>query len=71
MPYEVAKSGSGFVVRKKGGGRVFGRHTSRARAHAQLRALYASEGATAGRKQGANYTRVAGSATPRRSRKGT
>jgi hypothetical protein len=48
VPYEVVRVTSTgkhpvWVVRKKGGGRVFGRHPTRDKALAQLRALYASE----------------------------
>lgn len=42
MPYEVVRSGDKWVVRKKGGGRVFGTHESKAKAQAQMRALYAN-----------------------------
>jgi hypothetical protein len=44
MPYEIAYERDTYIVRKKGGGKVFGRHPSRAKATAQLRALYANEG---------------------------
>lgn len=45
MPYEVKRRGSKFVLKKKGeGGRVLGTHPTRAKALAQMRAVYASEG---------------------------
>lgn len=44
MPYEIARVQGKWVVRKEGGGRVFGRHPTRDAAVRQLRALYASEG---------------------------
>jgi hypothetical protein len=45
MPYEIVKRAGQYVVKKKGaGGRVHGTHPSRARALAQMRALYAAEG---------------------------
>jgi len=44
MPYEIVKRAGQYVVKKEGaGGRVFGSHPSRAKALAQMRALYASE----------------------------
>ena len=44
MPYEIVKRAGQFVVKKKGGdGRVHGTHPTRARAIAQMRALYAAE----------------------------
>lgn len=44
MPYEIVKRAGQFVVIKQGGDRkVHGTHPTRARAIAQLRALYAAE----------------------------
>ena len=43
MPYVVVKRGKKFVVKKKNGTKVFGRHATRAKANAQMRALYAAE----------------------------
>lgn len=43
MPYVIDHMGDKWVVRKKGGGRVFGTHSSHLKALAQLRALYANE----------------------------
>ena len=43
MPYVVVKRGKKYVVKKKNGTKVFGRHATRAKANAQMRALYASE----------------------------
>ena len=44
MPYEIVKRAGQFVVVKKGGDRkVHGSHPTRARAIAQMRALYAAE----------------------------
>ena len=46
MPYEIVKRAGQFVVRKQGGDqKVHGTHPTRAKAIAQLRALYAAEGA--------------------------
>lgn len=42
MPYEVVQRGGKHVVRKKGGGRVFGRHDTPEKARAQIRALHAN-----------------------------
>ena len=44
MPYQIKKQGSQYVVTKKSGGRVLGTHSSKARAQAQVRAIYANEG---------------------------
>ena len=52
MPYEVVKRGNEYHVQKKGGGRVFGRHKSRAKANKQLAALYANERSGPGLKRG-------------------
>jgi hypothetical protein len=43
MPYEVTKDGDEYVVRKKDGGKVIGRHKRISDANAQMRALYAGE----------------------------
>jgi hypothetical protein len=44
MPYEIVKRAGQFVVKKKGGdSKVYGTHPTRARAIAQMRALYAAE----------------------------
>ena len=44
MPWKIAKSGNKFaVVKDDGSGKVIGTHPSKAKALAQLRALYASE----------------------------
>lgn len=44
MPYEIVKRAGNFVVRKKGADqKVYGTHPTRARAIAQMRALYAAE----------------------------
>jgi hypothetical protein len=43
MPYVVVKRGKKFVVKKKNGTKTFGSHTTRAKANAQMRALYAAE----------------------------
>ena len=42
MPYEIAKEGNSYVVKKKDGSKVFGTHPTHAKAVAQLRALYAN-----------------------------
>lgn len=42
MPYVVAKVGGKWVVRKRDGGKVMGRHDSKMKAAAQMRALYAA-----------------------------
>jgi len=43
MPWHIEKAGNKYLVKKDAGGEVVGTHTSRAKAQAQLRALYASE----------------------------
>lgn len=50
MPYEIHKDGEQYVVRKKGAGKVFGRHKTKAEAEAQMRALYAGEKRAGARK---------------------
>jgi hypothetical protein len=42
MPFEVIKRGRQFLVVTQGSRKVHGRFTSRAKAYAQLRALYAN-----------------------------
>lgn len=44
MPYKVEKRGSSWVVKKKDGSKIFGHHPSKAKAEAQMRAIYANEG---------------------------
>lgn len=43
MPYEVKKSGSGYAVRKKAGGKKLGTHKSKAKAKRQIAAIHANE----------------------------
>jgi hypothetical protein len=43
MPFAVSKSGGSYLVKKKGGGRSFGRHKSKAKAFAQIKAIEVSE----------------------------
>lgn len=43
MPYEIERSGKRFLVKKKGGSKVFGSHASRGSAEAQIRAIHANE----------------------------
>lgn len=43
MPYVVSKRGEKWVVKKKGGSKVFGTHDSKEAAREQQRALYAAE----------------------------
>lgn len=43
MPWKVQKQGSKYAVVKETTGKVVGTHPTRAKATAQLRALYASE----------------------------
>lgn len=43
MPYEVKPNGEKFEVVNKDNGKVMGSHASRAKAEAQMRALYANE----------------------------
>lgn len=50
MPYEISHEDGMFVVRKKGGGKAFGKHRTKAEAEAQLRALDAGEKRAAARK---------------------
>lgn len=42
MPYEIAKRGNSYVVKKKDGSKVFGIHPSKDEALAQLRAIEAN-----------------------------
>lgn len=42
MPYRVEKRKDKYVVISEGSGRVLGTHTSREKAMAQVRALYAN-----------------------------
>jgi len=42
MPFRVDKEGDDFVVKTEGTGKVHGRHKSKKKALAQLRALYAN-----------------------------
>ena len=42
MPYAVRKKGSDWVLVNKDTGRVLGTHSTKARAMAQLRAVYAN-----------------------------
>ena len=44
MPYAIKKSGSKWQVVNKDTGRVLGTHPSKAKAEAQLRAVYANTG---------------------------
>ena len=45
MPYKVVKSGSGWKVQKKDGGKTYSKKPlSKAKAMAQMRAMYANEG---------------------------
>ena len=44
MPYEVVKRGAKWCVVKKDGGAKIGCHSSPKGAHAQIQAIYASEG---------------------------
>jgi len=51
MPWKVQKSPrGGYDTVKKSSGKVVGHHTSKAKAEAQLRALYASESGRERRK---------------------
>lgn len=43
MPYEVKQFGSQWIVVKKLGGKIMGRHKTKQEAQAQLKALYANE----------------------------
>ena len=43
MPYVVKPAGNGYVLAKKDGGKVMGRHTTKAKAEAQRRAIHANE----------------------------
>ena len=44
MPYAVRKRGSKYVVVNKDTGRVLGTHPTKAKAQAQLRAVYSHTG---------------------------
>lgn len=43
MPYEIVKEGVKFVVKKKGTGKVMGKHNSRMEAVKQIQALHINE----------------------------
>lgn len=43
MPYTIKKQGDKWIVTKKGGNKVLGKHESRSKAEQQLKALYANE----------------------------
>lgn len=43
MPFEVAKSGSGYVVKRADTGKVKSHHASKAKANAAIRAIYAND----------------------------
>ena len=43
MPWRVQKKNGGFVVVKKDNGKIVGTHSSKRKAEAQVRALYAGE----------------------------
>lgn len=42
MPYKIVREGGEYVVKKKDGSKTFGRHASRAKASAQIRAIHAN-----------------------------
>ena len=44
MPYKIVKRKNQYCVQKEDGSKTFGCHPSKAKATAQLRALYANEG---------------------------
>ncbi len=43
MPYAIKKRGNKYAVVKKDGSKTFGSHSSKGKAQAQMRALYANE----------------------------
>jgi hypothetical protein len=43
MPYKIFKEGSKYVVRKNRLGRSFGKHDTKEKAQAQIRAIEANE----------------------------
>lgn len=43
MPYEIVRQGNRYFVKKKDSGKVIGRHDTKQKAEAQIRALYANE----------------------------
>jgi hypothetical protein len=43
VPYSIRKAGSGYAVVKKDSGKTVAKHTSKAKAQAQIRAIYANE----------------------------
>lgn len=51
MPWKVEKRGDEFAVVSKESGKVEGKHDTRAKAEAQVRALYSSEDKKTGMKK--------------------
>lgn len=55
MPYSIEKSGSGYKVEGPGGKHYSKHAQTKAKATAQMRALYAAESRTGAFKQGADH----------------
>ena len=51
MPYKVAKSGKGYVIKKADSGKVVGHSTSKAKAEASVRARNAGAHGWKGKKK--------------------